>query len=107
MNPDLEFFLENAFQSVKPTSDKIGRVVVEPDYDVDFSPADAEPLKQELVAFLSKQTPDPAALGSHEGFEAPAPDPASLLGKYIRAITLHADDVDGPWIEVAPPGNWI
>jgi len=34
MNPQLEFFLEDAFNSVRPTSPEVGRVVVEPDYDV-------------------------------------------------------------------------
>ena len=107
MNPDLEFFLENAFESVQPTSHKIGRAVVEPDYDVDFSSADAAPLAKELVECISEQTIDPAALASHEGFEFSPPANFPLLAKYIRNITLHEDGAQGPWVEVAPPGNWI
>ena len=34
MDPQLEFFLEEAFSAVRPTSPQIGRIVVEPDYDI-------------------------------------------------------------------------
>lgn len=107
MNPELEFFLENAFRSVQPTSAEIGRVVVEPDYNINPSRHDAGHLASELVQCLREPSFDAAALSSHEGFEIAIPGSYRLLKRYIRRITLHQNKADGPWIEVAPPGNWI
>ena len=107
MHPELETFLENAFESIQPTSDDIGRVVVEPDYDLSPIEHDGRHLASELVQCLRAQNPEPADLASHEGFEADIPGAYRLLLKYIRRITLHRDRAEGPWVEVAPPGNWI
>ncbi len=107
MHPELEDFLNAAFASIPPTSPEIGRVVVEPDYEVEPSEPDAAGLKDELLAFLHEQSPDITALASHEGFEAKIPSSHRLLAKYIRSVSLHADKLAGSWIEVAPPGNWI
>ncbi len=107
MNPEAETFLQDAFQSIQPMSTDIGRVVVEPDYDVDPSQADAAGLPGELIQCLREQPPDAAALASHEGFELTIPPNCALLTKYLRRITLHQDKLDGSWVEVAPPGNWI
>ncbi len=107
MHPELETFLDSAFRSVEPTSVEIGRVVVEPDYNVTPAQHDAGHLTSELVQCLREQSPEPAALASHEGFEVAIPGNYRLLLKYIRSITLHQDRAEGPWIEVAPPGNWI
>jgi hypothetical protein len=107
MHPDLEFFLEDAFKSVRQTSSEVGRVVVEPDYDVAPEPNDAGPLANELVQCLCKTSINKDALSSHGGFDITVPSAYRVLGKYIRRITLHADGVEGEWIEVDPPGNWI
>ncbi|MBV8551790.1 MAG: hypothetical protein JOY54_10845 [Acidobacteriaceae bacterium] len=107
MNPDLEFFLEDALRSIQPTSNQIGRVVVEPDYDVAPEPGDAAAAHDELIQLLKAQTLDSARLASHDGLGVRITDEYSLLKKYIRRITLYADRVEGEWIEVAPPGNWI
>ena len=107
MDPQLEFFLEQAFDSVEPTSSEIGRVVVEPDYDVSPADQDASGLARELRELVSRQAPDPAALASPQGCPVTIPGDRRLLGKYLRSITLHQDRVEGSWIEVAPPENWI
>ena len=107
MNPEIEFFLEKAFGSVQPTSAEIGRVVVEPDYEVSPSQRDAGHLASELIQCVQEQTLDPAALSSHDGLEIEIPGGYRLLKKYVRRITLHQDKPDGAWVEVAPPGNWI
>ena len=107
MDPNLEFFLERAFEPVQPTSSEIGRVVVEPDYDRSPVQADARPLVDELTQCLREQSPDPVALKSHEGFEVEISNKYPLLSKYVRSITLHQDRTEGPWVEIAPPGNWI
>ena len=107
MNPDTEDFLNSAFQNIQPTSPEIGRVVIEPDYDADPSEPDASGLKNELLRCLRDEAPDAAALASHEGFELELPASYSLLKKYVRKITLHGNKLDGSWVEVAPPGNWI
>lgn len=104
MHPELEFFLEKAFASVQRTSPDIGRVVVEPDYNAAPDAKDADRLASELVQRLRDASVDKNALAGHEG---QAIEPSGLLQKYIRRITLHADTVEGDWIEVAPPGNWI
>jgi hypothetical protein len=107
MNPQLEFFLEQAFESVTPTSPGIGRVVVEPDYEVSPADRDAGGLAQQLRELLDGQSPDAAALASSQGYEVAVPREKPLLRKYLRSITLHRDRVEGAWVEVAPPGNWI
>lgn len=107
MNPDLEDFLEDAFASIKPTSDDIGRVVVEPDYDSGIVKNDKQQLRGEFLELLKGQNVDGSALKSPDGFEVKIPDCYKLLSKYIRRITLYADSVEGDWVEVAPPGNWI
>lgn len=104
MHPELEFFLENAFTSVQRTSPDIGRVVIEPDYDAAPDAKDAGRLASALVARLREVPVNKDAIAGHEG---QAVDPSGLLQKYIRRITLHGDTVEGDWIEVAPPGNWI
>ncbi len=107
MHPELETFLDHAFEAVQPISAQVGRVVVEPDYEVSPAGHDARHLASELVQCLREQGLDPAALGSHGGFEIEIPGSYRLLRKYIRRITLHQDKADGAWVEVAPPGNWI
>ncbi len=107
MHPELETFLENAFQSIRPTASAIGRVVVEPDYDVAPVERDAGHLASELAQCLREQSPNAEAIASHEGFEIEIAGSYRLLSKYIRRITLHQDSLKGPWVEVAPPGNWI
>jgi hypothetical protein len=107
MNPDLEDFLEKAFASMKPTSDAIGRVVVEPDYDSGVTANDSQQLRGELIELLSGQTVDGKELKSQDGFEVKISSRYQILSKYVRRITLHADSVEGDWIEVAPPGYWI
>lgn len=107
MDPQLEFFLERAFDCIEPTSPLVGRVVVEPDYDVSPTEQDAGGLAQELHELLSHQSPDMAALASPQGDTVAIPRGMTLLRKYLRSITLHQDGVEGAWIEVAPPGNWI
>lgn len=107
MNPDLEFFLEDAFAPIKQSSRAVGRVVVEPDYDAMVTPGDAQPLCQELSSLLQGQCPTETALQSHDGFEAPIGDDYPLLRRYVRRIVLHSDQISGDWVEVMPPGNWI
>ena len=107
MDPNLEFFLERAFEAVQPTSSEIGRVVVEPDYDLSPIEQDSAALAQELTQCIREQSPDAAALASHEGVTVKIPDRYPLLSKYLRSITLHQNRADGAWVEVDPPGNWI
>ncbi|MGA8029027.1 MAG: hypothetical protein WB992_17955, partial [Bryobacteraceae bacterium] len=95
MNPELENFLEAAFQSVQPTSPEIGRVVVEPDYEVSPAQQDCRALAEELIRAIREHPPNPAALASHEGFEIDVSDRYPLLSKYIRSITLHNERVEG------------
>ena len=98
MHPDLEFFLEEVFNDVQPAVPGIGRVVVEPDYDATPSAGDKERLIEELLDFI-KDHPE------HE--DHAVPPGLKVLAKYIRRVTLRSDTVEGPWVEVAPPGNWI
>jgi hypothetical protein len=107
MHPEIDDFLENAFASVKPTSSSIGRVVVEPDYDVGPAADDGQQLGSELTELLNEQQVDSNALNSPDGFEVKIPSHYKLLSKYLRRITLHADSVEGDWVEVVPPGYWI
>jgi hypothetical protein len=107
MHPDLEDFLENAFAEIEPTSPKVGRVVVEPDYEISPDERDSAAIAGELKKLLTVQSPETDELSSFDGVEAKVRPEFGLLKKYLRRVTLHADAVDGPWIEVAPPGNWI
>lgn len=107
MHPDLDFFLEHAFEAVQPTSPEIGRVVLEPDYDVSPVEQDAAALAGELIQCIKEQSPDSGAISSREGFAIKIPEGYPLLHKYIRSITLHQDRAEGAWVEVEPPGNWI
>ena len=99
MNPGLEFYLESIFDSIEPTSDAIGRVVVEPDYDVEECDEDRDRLREELVAFVREQRV--------ETHEAKPSEKYAVLRRYVRNVSLHRDRIQGPWVEVAPPGNWI
>jgi hypothetical protein len=107
MHPELEDFLEDALAHIRTTSPQVGRVVVEPDYEVAPADGDAGLLQQQLGELLARQSPDAAALASPEGYEVRVPEDCPLLGKYLRSITLHQDRVKGSLVEVAPPGNWI
>ncbi len=107
MHPDLEFFLEETFKTVEPTTAYIGRAVVEPDYDADVDLEESSALRQELMECLVAQSPLPGQLKDPDGYDVKIPAKYPVLTKYIRRITLHEDPVEGPWVEVAPPGNWI
>ena len=107
MNPSLEDFLEAAFTSIEPITSMIGRVVVEPDYESKESAGDSQQIRNELVELLKGQRLDSNALQSQDGLEISIPSRYQLLSKYVRRISLHADSVQGDWIEVAPPGYWI
>lgn len=103
MNPELDAFLNEAFQSVQPTSPGIGRVVVVPDFEATANPQDRDKLAEELTRLLREQPPDPA-----DGLDIQISNNYGLLAKYVRSITLHRDPpAEGAWVEVAPPGNWI
>jgi hypothetical protein len=107
MDPQLEFFLEEAFSGVPPTSPDIGRVVVEPDYDVSPNKEERDQVADELVRCIQEQPPDKTVLKSPHGWELKIPTKYPLLTKYLRSITLHQTPIERPWVEVAPPGNWI
>lgn len=107
MNPDLEFFLESAFENIKQSLANVGRVVVEPLYDVEYSEIDKQELAAQLNKLLQSQKVDLVAVSTTDGQPLAIPGDLMLLRKYIRSVTLHAEPVEGAWIEVAPPGNWI
>ena len=107
MNTNLEDFLEEAFDAVKPTSANIGRVVVTPDYEVELNRGDAPALADQLQRALADLPSGSVPTLSPEGYEIQIPQQFGLLKKYIRQISLHSDPVEGAWVEVAPPGNWI
>jgi hypothetical protein len=108
MNPELDAFLNDAFQAVQPTSPEIGRVVVTPDFEATADQQDKQQLSDELTRLLGEQRPDHTALATADGFGVPVSNNCPLLAKYVRSITLHRDPpAEGPWVEVAPPGNWI
>lgn len=98
MHPDLEFFLEEAFDEIEPLAPGVGRVVVEPDYDATPTAADKAKLAEELIELIKDH-------GEPGDFEVPPG--LKVLSRYIRRVTLRSDPLDGPWVEVAPPGNWI
>ena len=108
MNPELDVFLNEAFQSVQPTSSAIGRVVVTPDFEADADPQDQGKLADELTCLLREQSPDPAAVTADNGIDIQISNSYGLLAKYVRSITLHRDPPpQGAWVEVVPPGSWI
>ena len=107
MDPQLEFFLEDTFQSVAPTSTQIGRVVIEPDYDKSPEAQDRYQLSQELVQCIQEQRANADQLAAPTGLKIEIPSKYPVLAKYIRSITLHREPAEQPWVEVAPPGNWI
>lgn len=107
MDPQLEFFLEEAFSSVNSTSSDIGRVVIEPDYDITPDLEDQDHLSQELIRCIQRESPSAAQLASPQGWEVKTLKQYSILAKYVRRITLHKAPAELPWVEVAPPGNWI
>ena len=107
MDPQLEFFLEDAFSSVRPTSPQIGRVVVEPDYDISPDEKERDQLVSELVDCVQEHSPNPTELASPEGLKLNVPNRYRVLAKYVRRVTLHQAPTEWPWVEVAPPGNWI
>lgn len=108
MNPELDVFLNEAFQSVQPTSPGIGRVVVVPDFEMTANPQDRDKLRDELTRLLREQSPDPPELETPDGLDIQISNNYGLLAKYVRSITLHQDPpAEGAWVEVAPPGNWI
>jgi len=108
MNPELDVFLNEAFQSVQPTSAAIGRVVVTPDFEASAEARDQNKLADELTRLLHEQSPDPAALAAPDGVDIQISKNYGLLAKYVRSVTLHHDPPpEGPWVEVAAPGNWI
>lgn len=107
MHPELEDFLEDALTDIRTKSPEVGRVVVEPDYEVAPADGDARLLQQQLGELLDRQSPDAAALASPQGFQVHFPEDCPIIAKYFRSITLHRDSVEGSLVEVAPPGNWI
>jgi hypothetical protein len=107
MHAELEDFLESAFGSIQPSSASIGRVVVEPDYNVRPDVSCASHIAEQLSKCIRNQPLAADKLTSRNGLEASIDPQYGLLRKYLRRITLHADPVEGSWIEIAPPGNWI
>ncbi len=107
MNPDLETYLDEVFASVQPTSPEIGRVVLQPNYEDGPPSGDAEQLRVELVRLLQEQKPGLVGLESPEGIEILIPGQYQTLSKFVRTVTLHANRLDGPWVEIVPAGSWI
>jgi hypothetical protein len=98
MHPDLEFFLEDVFDSIQPAIPGIGRVIVEPDYDAEPDDSEKDALRSELIQFIE---------GHPASGEVGVPAGQGVLSKYVRRVTLKRDKLQGAWVEVAPPGNWI
>ena len=108
MNPDLEIYLQDAFKTMQPSNPAVARVMVEPEYESQAAPADAAVLRDELASLLgSFQAIDKREIDTHDGEEVPGLNRCENLRQVVRKITLHADREDGPWVEIAPPGNWI
>jgi hypothetical protein len=98
MHPELEDFLETAFNPVQQTVPGIGHVEIEPDYNVAPDEQERAPLRRELSeALQDSSVPGEVAIS----------DRFPLLKKYVRRISLHREPIPGAWVEVAPPGNWI
>ena len=98
MHPDLEFFLEDALDSIQPSIPGIGRVIVEPDYDAEPDESEKEALRSAFVEFIQVH-PASGEIGIPAG--------QGVLSKYLRRVTLKREPLQGSWVEVAPPGNWI
>jgi hypothetical protein len=107
MDPQLEFFLEDAFASVRSTSPQVGRVVVEPDYDISPDEQEQNELADELIRCIQEHSPKAKELPPSEGWKLTVPSKYPVLAKYVRSITLHQAPTECPWVEVEPPGNWI
>jgi len=107
VNPSLEWFLEDIFRDIEPTSSAIGRVVLEPEYEATPNASDAPMLRDELIACMRQQAPGAADLASHDGAEVRMLSEFSTLSRYVRRVTLHQDRLPGSWVEITPPGNWI
>ncbi len=107
MDPQLEFFLEDTFRSVRSTSSRIGRVVVEPDYDSSPNQQESDQLARELLRCIQEHPVNETDLASSDGFSIEIGEAYPLLAKYVRRITLHQTPSEQPWVEIAPPGNWI
>ena len=105
MHPDLDDFLEQAFEGVRPAVNNVGHVLVEPDYNAAPDQGDADRLARELIDCLHKQTL-PVNF-PHSGVTVTIDPQYALLKKYVLRISLHRDPAPGAWVEVAPPGNWI
>ena len=107
MHPDLDEFLERVFAPVQPVSKSIGRVVVEPDYETGPDENDTQALAAELAQCIADRFNPAEPITSTEGLDVAIGREFGLLKKYLRRITLHSDTVEGAWVEVVPPGNWI
>ncbi len=107
MHPDLDEFLERILACVQPISNSVGRVVVEPDYDTQPEERDASALAKQLTECIAAQAGLAEPIASPQGREVPIGAEYPLLKRYLRRIMLHSDTVEGAWVEVAPPGNWI
>lgn len=106
MNPEIETLLEDGLCSLQPTSDAVGRVSIEPDYESEFGAADLPQLRAELEEVLNTAPVSAKAVKEHDGQEL---DFAAFptLTRFVRKIALHGGATATPWIEVIPPGNWI
>ncbi len=107
MHPELEDFLNRAFGSLEATSPKIGRVVVEPDYDAQPEEREGSVAAEQLRDCVAREALAEEALAARDGLEVKIRNEYGLLRKYVRSIRLHANAVEGSWVEIAPPGNWI
>lgn len=97
MHPDLDDYLEETFGAMPPVAG-IGHLVIEPDYETAPTEEDRGALVRELTECVrGHQAPEEFAI------EARYP----VLRKYVRRVSLHADVVEGSWVEIVPPGNWI
>ena len=100
MNPDLEDFLQSTFESLRSTDNRIGRVIVKPDYEAELHPDDRKALQNELLQSLQGKSLD-------SDYE-PAAEQQPTLSRYVLRIALQTDRVpDSPWIQVEPAGEWI
>lgn len=106
MNPEIEPLLEEKLASLAPTSNLVGRVSVEPDYESGLTATDIQQLRTELEEVLSTVPVSADAINGHDGqtvdFKA-----FPTLTRFIRKISLHGGDAVEPWVDVVPPGNWI
>ena len=99
---DLQAFLEDAFDSIQPTSPAIGQGQVDPNYTVAADVSDRGGLAAELVRLIQDHTPDVA---SPQGHIIRLPMRYPLLDKYLSSITLRRDRGLGSWVQVEPSGG--